>query len=199
MWVGAFVFWWNFYAGCCPVTFRHKHAAELYHEPQTELLISHLSSCSFFPRFLLQCLEDLDANLRKLNSRLFVIRGQPANVFPRLFKVSMLSSIQQGCPGTCLMSFPVCVSGMEDLTADLRVRLGAFWEGERCCHQEAGHGGRRGGHCEDITHPLRPGQVRKLSFWSPFHTQRPSRLEAGRFHTCRGEMPPFCLGSQSIG
>ncbi|XP_028848504.1 cryptochrome-1-like [Denticeps clupeoides] len=37
-------------------------------------------------RFLLQCLEDLDANLRKLNSRLFVIRGQPANVFPRLFK-----------------------------------------------------------------------------------------------------------------
>lgn len=38
-------------------------------------------------RFLLQCLEDLDANLRKLNSRLFVIRGQPADVFPRLFKV----------------------------------------------------------------------------------------------------------------
>nr|XP_025973732.1 cryptochrome-1 isoform X3 [Dromaius novaehollandiae] len=37
-------------------------------------------------RFLLQCLEDLDANLRKLNSRLFVIRGQPADVFPRLFK-----------------------------------------------------------------------------------------------------------------
>lgn len=26
--------------------------------------------------------------MRKLNSRLFVIRGQPANVFPRLFKVS---------------------------------------------------------------------------------------------------------------
>lgn len=36
--------------------------------------------------FLLQCLEDLDTNLRKLNSRLFVIRGQPADVFPRLFK-----------------------------------------------------------------------------------------------------------------
>ncbi|MGH0173089.1 UNVERIFIED_CONTAM: hypothetical protein FKN15_064421 [Acipenser sinensis] len=30
-------------------------------------------------RFLLQCLEDLDASLRKLNSRLFIIRGQPAN------------------------------------------------------------------------------------------------------------------------
>ncbi|KAG9335192.1 hypothetical protein JZ751_005541 [Albula glossodonta] len=38
------------------------------------------------PRFLLQCLEDLDASLRKCNSRLFVIRGQPTDVFPRLFK-----------------------------------------------------------------------------------------------------------------
>uniref|UniRef100_A0A671R7H4 Cryptochrome circadian regulator 3b n=1 Tax=Sinocyclocheilus anshuiensis TaxID=1608454 RepID=A0A671R7H4_9TELE len=37
-------------------------------------------------RFLLQCLEDLDSSLRKLNSCLFVIRGQPANIFPRLFK-----------------------------------------------------------------------------------------------------------------
>ncbi|XP_038663737.1 cleavage stimulation factor subunit 3 isoform X3 [Scyliorhinus canicula] len=37
-------------------------------------------------RFLLQCLEDLDSSLRKLKSRLFVVRGQPADVFPRLFK-----------------------------------------------------------------------------------------------------------------
>ncbi|XP_072910132.1 cryptochrome-1-like [Hemitrygon akajei] len=37
-------------------------------------------------RFLLQCLEDLDASLRELNLRLYVIRGQPADVFPRLFK-----------------------------------------------------------------------------------------------------------------
>ncbi|XP_067445312.1 cryptochrome-1b isoform X1 [Thunnus thynnus] len=37
-------------------------------------------------RFLLHCLEDLDASLRKRNSRLFVIRGQPTDVFPRLFK-----------------------------------------------------------------------------------------------------------------
>lgn len=37
-------------------------------------------------RFLLQCLEDLDCSLRKLNSRLFVIRGQPADVLPKLFK-----------------------------------------------------------------------------------------------------------------
>ncbi|TWW56155.1 Cryptochrome-1 [Takifugu flavidus] len=43
--------------------------------------------------FLLQCLEDLDANLRKLNSRLFVIRGQPANVFPRLFKEWKISRL----------------------------------------------------------------------------------------------------------
>ncbi|XP_043255405.1 cryptochrome-1-like [Colletes gigas] len=37
-------------------------------------------------RFLLQCLEDLDCSLRKLNSRLFVIRGQPAEALPKLFK-----------------------------------------------------------------------------------------------------------------
>uniref|UniRef100_A0A182NCY0 Photolyase/cryptochrome alpha/beta domain-containing protein n=1 Tax=Anopheles dirus TaxID=7168 RepID=A0A182NCY0_9DIPT len=36
--------------------------------------------------FLLQCLDDLDRNLRKLNSRLFVIRGQPADALPKLFK-----------------------------------------------------------------------------------------------------------------
>ncbi|CAB1460298.1 unnamed protein product [Pleuronectes platessa] len=37
-------------------------------------------------RFLLESLEDLDSSLKKLNSRLFVIRGQPTDVFPRLFK-----------------------------------------------------------------------------------------------------------------
>uniref|UniRef100_A0A4W5LZZ8 Cryptochrome circadian regulator 2 n=1 Tax=Hucho hucho TaxID=62062 RepID=A0A4W5LZZ8_9TELE len=37
-------------------------------------------------RFLLESLEDLDSSLRKLYSRLFVVRGQPANVFPSLFK-----------------------------------------------------------------------------------------------------------------
>lgn len=47
-------------------------------------------------RFLLQSLEDLDTSLRKLNSRLFVVRGQPADVFPRLFKVSVLSPREDG-------------------------------------------------------------------------------------------------------
>uniref|UniRef100_A0AAY4CJS5 Photolyase/cryptochrome alpha/beta domain-containing protein n=1 Tax=Denticeps clupeoides TaxID=299321 RepID=A0AAY4CJS5_9TELE len=37
-------------------------------------------------RFLLESLEDLNYSLRKLNSRLFVVRGQPTDVFPRLFK-----------------------------------------------------------------------------------------------------------------
>ncbi|GLD67646.1 cryptochrome-2-like protein, partial [Lates japonicus] len=37
-------------------------------------------------RFLLEALDDLDSSLKKLNSRLFVIRGQPTDVFPRLFK-----------------------------------------------------------------------------------------------------------------
>ncbi|CAG0894798.1 unnamed protein product, partial [Cyprideis torosa] len=36
--------------------------------------------------FLLEALEDLDRSLRKLNSRLFVIRGQPADVLPKLYK-----------------------------------------------------------------------------------------------------------------
>ncbi|TKS76519.1 Cryptochrome-1 [Collichthys lucidus] len=49
--------------------------------------------CPGHAQFLLQCLEDLDANLRKLNSRLFVIRGQPANVFPRLFKEWKISRL----------------------------------------------------------------------------------------------------------
>ena len=37
-------------------------------------------------RFLLQALEDVDNSLRKLNSRLYVVRGQPTDVFPRLFR-----------------------------------------------------------------------------------------------------------------
>ncbi|XP_031553704.1 cryptochrome-1-like isoform X2 [Actinia tenebrosa] len=36
-------------------------------------------------RFLLQSLEELDNSLRKLKSRLFVVRGQPADVLPKLF------------------------------------------------------------------------------------------------------------------
>lgn len=37
-------------------------------------------------RFLMQTLQDLDDSLKKFNSRLFVIRGNPAEVFPKLFK-----------------------------------------------------------------------------------------------------------------
>ncbi|XP_015036266.2 cryptochrome-2 [Drosophila pseudoobscura] len=37
-------------------------------------------------RFLQQTLHDLDQQLRKLNSRLFVVRGKPVDVFPRVFK-----------------------------------------------------------------------------------------------------------------
>lgn len=47
---------------------------------------SAISVFFFNCRFLLQCLEDLDRTLRKLNSRLFVIRGQPADALPKLFK-----------------------------------------------------------------------------------------------------------------
>lgn len=37
-------------------------------------------------RFLQQTLVDLDANLRKLNTELYVVRGTPATVFLRIFK-----------------------------------------------------------------------------------------------------------------
>lgn len=47
----------------------------------------HLNPSLLVCRFLLESLEDLDQSLRKLNSRLFVIRGQPAGVLPKLFKV----------------------------------------------------------------------------------------------------------------
>lgn len=68
------------------------------------LLCYHQQGLCGFCRFLLQSLEDLDTSLRKLNSRLFVVRGQPADVFPRLFKVSVQSpredseSLLQGFP-----------------------------------------------------------------------------------------------------
>lgn len=57
-----------------------------------QLYVVTLSLLSF--RFLLQSLEDLDSSLRKLNSRLFVIRGQPTDVFPRLFKVKSDSPLK---------------------------------------------------------------------------------------------------------
>lgn len=37
-------------------------------------------------RFLIQSLEDLDASLKALGSRLFVLRGTPEEVFQKLFK-----------------------------------------------------------------------------------------------------------------
>ncbi|XP_036379574.1 cryptochrome circadian regulator 5 [Megalops cyprinoides] len=37
-------------------------------------------------RFLIGALEDLDCSLKKLNSRLLVLRGKPEEVFPRLFQ-----------------------------------------------------------------------------------------------------------------
>ncbi|XP_073513511.1 cryptochrome-1-like [Phyllobates terribilis] len=37
-------------------------------------------------RFLIESLRDLDENLKRINSRLFVVRGKPAEVFPQLFR-----------------------------------------------------------------------------------------------------------------
>lgn len=44
-------------------------------------------------RFLLDCLNDLDARLRKLGSRLFIVRGQPIDVFPKLIKKWSISRV----------------------------------------------------------------------------------------------------------
>lgn len=41
-------------------------------------------------RFLIQSLQDLNKNFQKLGSKLLVIRGQPAEVFPPLFKGNQL-------------------------------------------------------------------------------------------------------------
>lgn len=48
--------------------------------------------CVWACRFLLEALEDLDRSLRKLSSRLLVVRGQPTDVFPRLLKVRLLAA-----------------------------------------------------------------------------------------------------------
>ena len=37
-------------------------------------------------RFLVESLKDLDTSLRKLNSRLFVLKGNPKEVLPKAFK-----------------------------------------------------------------------------------------------------------------
>lgn len=44
-------------------------------------------------RFLLDCLKDLDSRLRKLGSRLFIVRGQPIDVFPKLIKKWSISRV----------------------------------------------------------------------------------------------------------
>lgn len=58
----------------------------------------------FLIRFLLQCLEDLDTSLRKLNSRLFVLRGQPTDLFPKIFKVQYPSCYFYGYCCWCCYS-----------------------------------------------------------------------------------------------
>lgn len=44
-------------------------------------------------RFLLESLHDLDTGLRKLNSRLYVVRGNPQEMLPKLFKEWQISKL----------------------------------------------------------------------------------------------------------
>lgn len=41
-------------------------------------------------RFLLECLEDLDAHFKKFGGRLYVFHGKPADVLTNLIKVQLL-------------------------------------------------------------------------------------------------------------
>lgn len=75
---------------------------------------------------MLQCLEDLDRNLQKLNSRLFVIRGQPADALPKLFKVSFIH-IKKNQNKLNLKIF----LGMGYHQFDIRTRSGAIWQSSR--------------------------------------------------------------------
>ena len=55
-------------------------------------------------RFLLQCLEDLDTSLRRLNSRLFVIRYQPTTLDHQLWQSNFLTQTFRGQPADVLPS-----------------------------------------------------------------------------------------------
>lgn len=90
-----------------------------YSSTESKLLRVQLINYLFFLiRFLLQCLEDLDTSLRKLNSRLFVLRGQPTDLFPKIFKVQYPSRCFYGyCCWCCyshkyvaLLSIILCAS-----------------------------------------------------------------------------------------
>uniref|UniRef100_A0A8B9H5K8 Cryptochrome circadian regulator 3b n=1 Tax=Astyanax mexicanus TaxID=7994 RepID=A0A8B9H5K8_ASTMX len=82
-------------------TLTHTPTAEYVHLKRRPQTFGHVVYAEFRCRaglpFLLQSLEDLDASLRKLNSRLFVIRGQPANIFPRLFKEWKINRLTFEC------------------------------------------------------------------------------------------------------
>lgn len=76
-----------------------------YSSTESKLLRVQLINYLFFLiRFLLQCLEDLDTSLRKLNSRLFVLRGQPTDLFPKIFKVLYPSCCSYGYCCWCCYS-----------------------------------------------------------------------------------------------
>lgn len=76
--------------GCVEQNIRGlKWCKQLLHHSYTSCCLIRLVICltNCVCRFLLEALEDLDCSLKKLNSRLFVVKGQPTDVFPRLLKV----------------------------------------------------------------------------------------------------------------
>lgn len=108
-------------------------------------------------RFLLQCLEDLDRSLRKLNSRLFVIRGQPADALPKLFKVSVTFLKYTARSKFYGIFFP---SGMGYNVLDFRRGPRAVWPRQGPEHNGALQGTWSQCHISHFAHTLRPGKVR---------------------------------------
>lgn len=108
-------------------------------------------------RFLLESLEDLDRGLRKLNSRLFVIRGQPAGVLPKLFKVIYIYIFYY---------FNWCLKINFNIFIGMGYDVFVIWRGSRTFWPRSGSeynynvqrvGCRRC--CQTITHSLPPSNV----------------------------------------
>lgn len=109
-----------------------------YSSTESKLLRVQLINYLFFflIRFLLQCLEDLDTSLRKLNSRLFVLRGQPTDLFPKIFKVQYPSCcFYRYCCWCCyshkyvaVLSIILCASVI--VTAAVVIATGCYFS---CC------------------------------------------------------------------
>ncbi|XP_055636597.1 cryptochrome-2 isoform X2 [Toxorhynchites rutilus septentrionalis] len=81
---------------CSKQTVVHwfRKGLRVHDNPALKAAVQRVSDAPNKWRFLQQSLADLDQNLREINSRLYVVRGNPVEVFPSLFQeweVSLLT------------------------------------------------------------------------------------------------------------